>query len=204
MSVVALKSPSLSIKFPNYHDFRASSRQQIFSIPESIVLYMAKNPKLTIKFYQKIVKTCKYVFIENPIIHFHCLQFDDENGWQTCIDNRCERATSDEPYCEIDMDLNKLQAKINVDFDLGIDSTDPTIASSLIPKLNNGKNIFNVYNTARISIHFDGPLSDSYKAKLQEITNEILDAPEIYDTTYIRFDGQLRFDEFDHLYLGID
>uniref|UniRef100_A0A914PZM8 Uncharacterized protein n=1 Tax=Panagrolaimus davidi TaxID=227884 RepID=A0A914PZM8_9BILA len=46
--------------------FMATYYQQNFSMPDS-VFYIATNPK-TPTFYLKMVKTCKYFFVKNPII----------------------------------------------------------------------------------------------------------------------------------------
>uniref|UniRef100_A0A914PD76 DUF3822 family protein n=1 Tax=Panagrolaimus davidi TaxID=227884 RepID=A0A914PD76_9BILA len=47
--------------------------QQNFSMPDSIIFYIAKNPK-TAALYLKMVKTCKYFFVKNQIIVIDHLQ----------------------------------------------------------------------------------------------------------------------------------
>uniref|UniRef100_A0A914R6G5 Uncharacterized protein n=1 Tax=Panagrolaimus davidi TaxID=227884 RepID=A0A914R6G5_9BILA len=55
--------------------FMAKYYQQNFSLPDSVIFYVAKNPK-TAELYLKMVKTCKYFFVKNPIIIIPHLDVD--------------------------------------------------------------------------------------------------------------------------------
>uniref|UniRef100_A0AC34FJM8 Uncharacterized protein n=1 Tax=Panagrolaimus sp. ES5 TaxID=591445 RepID=A0AC34FJM8_9BILA len=60
--------------------FTGPYRRQEWSLPDSIIYYMAMNPK-SAKVYQKLVKSCKYFYIKNPILVASRL-FYDNNKWQ--------------------------------------------------------------------------------------------------------------------------
>uniref|UniRef100_A0A914QCR8 Uncharacterized protein n=1 Tax=Panagrolaimus davidi TaxID=227884 RepID=A0A914QCR8_9BILA len=53
--------------------FMETYQRQNFSMPDSVIFYVAKNPK-TAELYLKMVKTCKYFFVKNPIIVIHRLR----------------------------------------------------------------------------------------------------------------------------------
>uniref|UniRef100_A0AC34EZJ0 Uncharacterized protein n=1 Tax=Panagrolaimus sp. ES5 TaxID=591445 RepID=A0AC34EZJ0_9BILA len=122
------------LKFLNYDEFRASAYRQMFSLPESIMLYMAKNPP-SAEVYHKLIRSCKYFFINNPILHFHCLEFDEENKWKSCVNKCCLKGGGSETVHNFDLDLDKIRSKLWVELDLVIASSNPTFASSVLPKL---------------------------------------------------------------------
>uniref|UniRef100_A0A914QAV0 Uncharacterized protein n=1 Tax=Panagrolaimus davidi TaxID=227884 RepID=A0A914QAV0_9BILA len=62
--------------------FRGPYYRQEFSLPDSLLYYMIKNP-LSPKVYEKLIQCCKYFFSKNPIIVIPLLKFDhDGNGWK--------------------------------------------------------------------------------------------------------------------------
>uniref|UniRef100_A0AC34FB38 Uncharacterized protein n=1 Tax=Panagrolaimus sp. ES5 TaxID=591445 RepID=A0AC34FB38_9BILA len=125
------------LKFLNSDEFRASTLPQVFSLPESIIFYMAKNPPSS-GVHQKMIQSCKYFFAQNPILHLHCLCFDDKNGWKTCVENSCLGSMKNRKYREISLDMDKIQSKIWIEFALEIFSSNPSFTSSFIKKLYNG------------------------------------------------------------------
>uniref|UniRef100_A0A914P8Y9 Uncharacterized protein n=1 Tax=Panagrolaimus davidi TaxID=227884 RepID=A0A914P8Y9_9BILA len=52
--------------------FMKTYHRQNFSMPDSVVFFVAKNPKTAV-LYLKMVKTCKYFFIKNSILVIHRL-----------------------------------------------------------------------------------------------------------------------------------
>uniref|UniRef100_A0AC34G2H9 Uncharacterized protein n=1 Tax=Panagrolaimus sp. ES5 TaxID=591445 RepID=A0AC34G2H9_9BILA len=135
-SNVALQPATL--KYLNYKQFRDSALRQVFSLPASIMYYVAKNPP-SAEVYQKMIQSCKYFFIKNPIIFLHCLHFSDRNRWKTCIDRTCYLDPSkNRRYRKINLNLDKIKSKIWIGFRINVGSKNAAIASSVIPKLYNG------------------------------------------------------------------
>uniref|UniRef100_A0A914QU16 Uncharacterized protein n=1 Tax=Panagrolaimus davidi TaxID=227884 RepID=A0A914QU16_9BILA len=119
------------MKFPNFSEFRFSCFRQYFSIPEPIIFYAAKNPT-SMKLYQKLIESCKYFFIKNPILNFHSLKICG-NEWKVCKYN-CYDCRWAETFCL--NDIEKIQSKISVQYTLKIVSrTSPNCASSMISKM---------------------------------------------------------------------
>uniref|UniRef100_A0A914P5H1 Uncharacterized protein n=1 Tax=Panagrolaimus davidi TaxID=227884 RepID=A0A914P5H1_9BILA len=62
--------------------FYSTCFRQNFSLPNNIIYYISKNLK-SAKLHQKMIRSCKYFFIKNPIIVINSkLYFHDENQWE--------------------------------------------------------------------------------------------------------------------------
>uniref|UniRef100_A0A914QMY2 Uncharacterized protein n=1 Tax=Panagrolaimus davidi TaxID=227884 RepID=A0A914QMY2_9BILA len=66
-SIHKLEDQDDNVILSKYDKFYASAQRQSFSMPDSVMFYMAKNPK-TAELYQKVVQTCKYFFVKNSIL----------------------------------------------------------------------------------------------------------------------------------------
>uniref|UniRef100_A0AC35GVW2 Uncharacterized protein n=1 Tax=Panagrolaimus sp. PS1159 TaxID=55785 RepID=A0AC35GVW2_9BILA len=101
--------------------FYAKYYQQNFSMPNSIIFYIAKNPK-TAELYLKMVKTCKYLFVKNPIIIIPNLETGD-GEWRSG---------------KIPLNLTKYNCKYWITDKIkasAYEFVDKNIFSSIIPKL---------------------------------------------------------------------
>uniref|UniRef100_A0A914PPE1 Uncharacterized protein n=1 Tax=Panagrolaimus davidi TaxID=227884 RepID=A0A914PPE1_9BILA len=107
--------------------FMATYYHQSFSIPESFVFYIAKNP-ITWKLYQKMVKTCKFFFVKNPILVVDKYLCYYGSKWTM------EKA----PY-DMDQTTSKLwiTSDLNVSpkYSITAETKDRNILTSIIPKL---------------------------------------------------------------------
>uniref|UniRef100_A0A914PHP0 Uncharacterized protein n=1 Tax=Panagrolaimus davidi TaxID=227884 RepID=A0A914PHP0_9BILA len=104
--------------------FMATYRHQNFSMPDSFVFYIAKNPK-TWKLYQKMVKTCKFFFVKNPILVIDRTLNYDGSQWDI----------EETPY-----DMNQTTSMLWIADDLTVDSDtaatkDQNILTLIIPKI---------------------------------------------------------------------
>uniref|UniRef100_A0AC34G6X7 Uncharacterized protein n=1 Tax=Panagrolaimus sp. ES5 TaxID=591445 RepID=A0AC34G6X7_9BILA len=113
-----------SLKFPTRTQFLKTYLRQSFSLPDSIMHYMAQNPPSP-EVYEKLVKCCKYFFIKNQIIILSNTAYYN-NEWRI-YGNTGER---------INIDLSNISIKYWITGYLSVRRTnDNTIASSLISKI---------------------------------------------------------------------
>uniref|UniRef100_A0A914QK10 Uncharacterized protein n=1 Tax=Panagrolaimus davidi TaxID=227884 RepID=A0A914QK10_9BILA len=82
------------------------SIKQAFSLPDSFIHYIAKNP-LTPNIYNKLIRTCKYFFETNPIIVIDRMH----DGTKICANDpkTCEK--NDEKCCR-DIDMKQMKCKL--------------------------------------------------------------------------------------------
>uniref|UniRef100_A0AC34FK42 Uncharacterized protein n=1 Tax=Panagrolaimus sp. ES5 TaxID=591445 RepID=A0AC34FK42_9BILA len=100
-------------------------RRQDWSLPESIIYYMAKNPK-NAEVYLKLVQSCKYFFVMNPIIVAKNLKFNYK-------DQEWEASSKNDRKC-IDLKNNSTKFWITDVFDNCLYKATPNLAS-IIPHL---------------------------------------------------------------------
>uniref|UniRef100_A0AC34FBI5 DUF38 domain-containing protein n=1 Tax=Panagrolaimus sp. ES5 TaxID=591445 RepID=A0AC34FBI5_9BILA len=79
------------------------SLKQYFSLPYSIMYYMAMNPS-TPEVYNKLIQTCKYFFERNPIL---VVSRRDERN--ICAEIECDRFRG--KSCCIEYEINKIKSK---------------------------------------------------------------------------------------------
>uniref|UniRef100_A0A914QSZ3 Uncharacterized protein n=1 Tax=Panagrolaimus davidi TaxID=227884 RepID=A0A914QSZ3_9BILA len=104
--------------------FMATYYHQNPSIPDSLVFHIAKNPK-TAELYLKMVKTCKYFFVKNPILVIDKNLNYDDSQW----------TIEKTPY-----NINQTTSKLWIADNLTVDSftaatKDQNILTPVIPKI---------------------------------------------------------------------
>uniref|UniRef100_A0AC34F8U1 Uncharacterized protein n=1 Tax=Panagrolaimus sp. ES5 TaxID=591445 RepID=A0AC34F8U1_9BILA len=103
--------------------FTGPYRRQEWSLPDSIMYYMAMNPK-SAAVYQKFVKSCKYFYIKNPILVASCLMYKKEK-WQIS----CGKQT---------IDMSNVTPKLWITNDLNVShyaSVNPNLVSPIIQNI---------------------------------------------------------------------
>uniref|UniRef100_A0AC34GXE4 DUF38 domain-containing protein n=1 Tax=Panagrolaimus sp. ES5 TaxID=591445 RepID=A0AC34GXE4_9BILA len=91
----------------------APSLKQCFSLPDSIMYYMAMNPS-TSEVYNKLIQSCKYFFESNPIL---VARFIEEK----CICNREGCAGGRKKRCCVKIKINKIKSKLWITQELNLD-----------------------------------------------------------------------------------
>ena len=62
-------------------DWKLTAFHQKFTLPEALIFYIAQNP-LSPKLYHKLIRCCKYFWLNNPLITLNDLFFYDDS-WRT-------------------------------------------------------------------------------------------------------------------------
>uniref|UniRef100_A0AC34GPK3 DUF38 domain-containing protein n=1 Tax=Panagrolaimus sp. ES5 TaxID=591445 RepID=A0AC34GPK3_9BILA len=106
------------------------SVRQNFSLPYSIMYYMARNPS-TPEVYQKLIQSCKYFFEKNPI-----LVAADMHGKTKLCPNDYKICSENDQKCCINIDMKEFSSKIWITNMLSLENKNISTFTSLIyPKL---------------------------------------------------------------------
>uniref|UniRef100_A0AC34F7R1 Uncharacterized protein n=1 Tax=Panagrolaimus sp. ES5 TaxID=591445 RepID=A0AC34F7R1_9BILA len=103
--------------------FTGPYRRQEWSLPDSIMYYMAMNPK-SAEIYRKLVKSCKYFYIKNPIVVVESLIYAKEK-WQIS-------------YGKETVDMSNVTPKLWITNDLNVShyaSVNPNLVSPIIQNI---------------------------------------------------------------------
>uniref|UniRef100_A0AC34F9W4 DUF38 domain-containing protein n=1 Tax=Panagrolaimus sp. ES5 TaxID=591445 RepID=A0AC34F9W4_9BILA len=105
------------------------SLKQSFSLPESVMYYMAMNPS-TPEVYNKLIQCCKYFFEKNPILVAARMRDDTT----ICSDKYCSKFfRDDDKKCCVNLDITKTSSKLWLTHELHLHGNDD--ASTFIPLL---------------------------------------------------------------------
>uniref|UniRef100_A0AC34FF13 Uncharacterized protein n=1 Tax=Panagrolaimus sp. ES5 TaxID=591445 RepID=A0AC34FF13_9BILA len=137
------------------------SCKQRFSLPYSVMYYMAKNPS-TPEVYKKLIQCCKYFFEINPIL----VAANMHGKTKLCLNVACDGESyddnDDEEYAEndccTDIDMNKLSSKICLTNTLKLTEKNISMFTSLIyPKLYQ-------YKAINLKLYYDIILFNDFKS----------------------------------------
>jgi hypothetical protein len=115
--------------FPNRVQFLSTYyRRQSFAFPDPIMEYIAKNPQFA-EDYQKLIESCKYFFIKNPILVIRDLRYNSGEGWEM-------RSSISDGWKKID--INKLSSRVWITDSLDVNATtsdDRYVLHLMVPKI---------------------------------------------------------------------
>uniref|UniRef100_A0AC34G2P8 Uncharacterized protein n=1 Tax=Panagrolaimus sp. ES5 TaxID=591445 RepID=A0AC34G2P8_9BILA len=188
-------------KFPTYDEYRASCGHQNFAFRESIMNYMAKKSDKSLRQYNKLIRSCKYFFVKDPILILHCLHFDGEE-WIRCIKESCLDLKTE----TVKIDLKKIRSKINVTVvsklctgnvdRLELENQRLSFKDLLLFSKNVGfltLDKCSVFEENGNEVAFERIVSSfQYREMLQRIVDEILEGPRFYLAPFFEFNGQLK------------
>ena len=108
-------------------NWKLSVAHQQFSLPETLIYYMTKNPPSS-KLYNKLIKCCKYFWLKNPVftlkwmVHYRRLiwQTDEINGF---------------PVRWHSFQTEDMHEKLWINERLAIIDENKSLASSVIPRI---------------------------------------------------------------------
>uniref|UniRef100_A0A914PRT0 Uncharacterized protein n=1 Tax=Panagrolaimus davidi TaxID=227884 RepID=A0A914PRT0_9BILA len=120
--------------FPTRKEYINSCKSQQFPFLNSIMDYILKSPK-SIKLYQKLIQSCKILFLKNPILIIFVLEFriksNGKESWHYGFEKRCGFFLDSE---EIDMKNNMSKLWITEGLRITDNGGNGNI-KNLIPKL---------------------------------------------------------------------
>uniref|UniRef100_A0A914PED2 Uncharacterized protein n=1 Tax=Panagrolaimus davidi TaxID=227884 RepID=A0A914PED2_9BILA len=104
--------------------FYSAYHSQDFALPDSIIFYIAKNPK-NAQMYLKMIQTCKYFFVKNPILVVPELIYTDSKWNGGCREMSFKKLSIDNVACKF-WPTNQLRIRSFIS---------NAFASSFIPKM---------------------------------------------------------------------
>uniref|UniRef100_A0A914PG81 Uncharacterized protein n=1 Tax=Panagrolaimus davidi TaxID=227884 RepID=A0A914PG81_9BILA len=215
----------------NLH-FKGPNIRQTWSLPDSIIYYIAKNPS-NAKAWQKLIQCCKYFFAKNPILVIDELIYAGKGKWEAFLFSKAKvvylhksvvRNKNDEtvPLEKLVKGLPKIK-KINLSDNPTFSSITSNTVKELfkIPRISKVTDVilwklpetfdletFYIYfkknKHTKFRIRFRDAISEAYKIRIVEIVDEII-ATENHDYKIpnIGFDYKISNIGFNHKILNM-